>query len=56
MFEIPSFIFYKNIVVCIDCIIMLYNDFEPWCLDIPNIEEYMKSLETSRRYLLDIWS
>ena len=25
-------------------------------LEIDNIEEYMKSLETSRRYLLDIWS
>jgi hypothetical protein len=25
-------------------------------VDIPNIDEYMKSLETSRRYLLDIWS
>ncbi|CAF2754762.1 unnamed protein product [Rotaria sp. Silwood2] len=24
--------------------------------DITNIDEYMKSLETSRRYLLDIWS
>jgi len=33
------------------------NDFLFFvCLDIENIEEYMKSLETSRRYLLDIWS
>ncbi|CAF1554324.1 unnamed protein product, partial [Adineta steineri] len=23
---------------------------------IPNIDQYMQSLETSRRYLLDIWS
>ena len=36
--------------------LFLRNHFCLFSLDIPNIDEYIKSMETSRRYLLDIWS
>ena len=40
----------------IHCVSFVQMTLNKYVLDLPSIEEYMKSLETSRRYLLDIWS
>jgi len=62
--ELANLIYNRNaiIYVCGDIKIMVRDVRETIGhilkehFDISNIEEYMKSLETSRRYLLDIWS
>ncbi|UJR31040.1 hypothetical protein I4U23_018550 [Adineta vaga] len=62
--ELANLIYNRNaiIYVCGDIKVMVRDVRETIAhilqehFDIPNIDEYMKSLETSRRYLLDIWS
>ncbi|CAF4430853.1 unnamed protein product, partial [Adineta steineri] len=62
--ELANLIYNRNaiIYVCGDIKVMVRDVRETIAhllqehFDIPNIDQYMQSLETSRRYLLDIWS